>query len=91
MVSKDSTYIGVFFPGGHAALINLPESEEIKDVLHWAVKNNKKVITLCHRPAALIAASINEYEYLFAGYEIAVFPDSLDEGLIKIWVICSEN
>lgn len=80
VLSEDSPYIGVFFPGGHAALVNLPESEEVKEVLHWAVKNNKKIITLCHGPAALIAASLNEDKYLFDGYEIAVFPDSLDEG-----------
>lgn len=77
---EDSPYLGVFIPGGHGALINLPESKEVKDVLKWALNNDKKVITLCHGPAALLAGAIDEKEFLFKGYEMTVFPDSIDEG-----------
>ena len=42
--------------------------------------NDKKVVTLCHGPAALLAATLNDGDFLFDGYEITVFPDSLDEG-----------
>ena len=80
VTKENSPYLGVFFPGGHAALINLPESQDVKTILQWAMKNNKKIITLCHGPAALLAASINESKFLFDGFEMAVFPDSLDEG-----------
>ena len=44
------------------------------------MNKNKKIITLCHGPAALLAASLNEDKFLFNGFEMAVFPDSLDEG-----------
>ena len=80
VIDEKSPYIGLFFPGGHAALLNLPESEEVKKLLQWAMKNDKKIITLCHGPAALLAASLNETKFLFDGFEMAVFPDSLDEG-----------
>ena len=80
VTSQNSPYLGLFFPGGHAALVNLPESEDVKKVLKWAMENNKKIITLCHGPAALLAASLNETKFLFDGFEMAVFPDSLDEG-----------
>lgn len=80
VIDEKSPYIGLFFPGGHAALLNLPESEEVKKLLQWTMKNNKKIITLCHGPAALLAASLNETKFLFVGFEMAVFPDSLDEG-----------
>ena len=81
VTAEDSPYLGVFIPGGHGALINLPESKEVKDVLKWALNNDKKIITLCHGPAALLAGAIDEKEFLFKGYEMTVFPDSIDEGV----------
>lgn len=80
VTAEDSPYLGVFIPGGHGALINLPESKEVKDVLKWALNNDKRIITLCHGPAALLAGAIDEKEFLFKGYEMTVFPDSIDEG-----------
>ena len=80
VTAEDSPYLGVFIPGGHGALINLPQSKEVKDVLKWALNNDKKIITLCHGPAALLAGAIDEKEFLFKGYEMTVFPDSIDEG-----------
>lgn len=82
VTSKDSPYIAVFFPGGHGALEGLPTSLAVKALLKWAVNNDKHIITLCHGPAVLLAASVDESpeDYLFKGYEISVFPDALDEG-----------
>lgn len=82
VMADDSPYIGVFFPGGHGALEGLPQSLEVKALLKWAVEQEKQVITLCHGPAALLAASVDEKDedYLFKGYEMTVFPDALDEG-----------
>lgn len=72
-LGDDSDYIGVFIPGGHGALIGLPESEEVAQVLKWAADHDKFVITLCHGPAALLAGGT-----LFDGYKICAFPDELD-------------
>lgn len=79
-LGDDSDYIGVFIPGGHGALIGLPESTEVKRVLQWAVANDKFVISLCHGPAALLAAGLGESKssYIFNGYKMCAFPDSLD-------------
>lgn len=70
-----SDYAAVFIPGGHGAMIGLPSDEQVGAVLRWALDNDRHIITLCHGPAALLAAGD-----AFAGYKIAVFPDSLDEG-----------
>jgi len=72
-LGDDSDYIGVFIPGGHGALIGLPESEAVAQVLKWAADHDKFVITLCHGPAALLAGG-----KLFDGYKICAFPDELD-------------
>src|SRR5206468_5001721 len=41
-----SDYIAVFIPGGHGALIGLPESDDMKAVLEWAAAKDKLVISL---------------------------------------------
>lgn len=81
-LSKDSPYAGVFIPGGHGVLAKIPESKSVKKVLQWALSHDKYVITLCHGPASLLAAAVDEApeNYIFKGYELCVFPDALDKG-----------
>lgn len=76
-LDKNSDYIGVFIPGGHAPLVGMPESTEVKTVLEWAADNDKFIISLCHGPAALLALGKNHPK--FAGYKICAFPDTIDE------------
>ncbi|WP_300523026.1 glyoxalase III HchA [Alcanivorax sp.] len=74
-LGEDSDYIGVFIPGGHGALIGLPESDDMKAILEWALANDKFIISLCHGPAAFLAAKGGPS---FSGYKICAFPDALD-------------
>ncbi|MCU4491901.1 protein deglycase HchA [Acinetobacter guillouiae] len=82
IIAGNSPYAGVFIPGGHGVLAKIPESKSVKKVLEWAINNDKYVITLCHGPAALLAAAVAEKpeNYIFKDYEICVFPDFLDKG-----------
>lgn len=79
-LGEDSDYLGVFIPGGHGALIGLPESLDVKKVLQWALDRDRFIISLCHGPAALLAAAESEPRdvYPFSGYSICAFPDALD-------------
>lgn len=79
-LGPDSDYLAVFIPGGHGVEIGIPSSPEVGAVLDWALNNDKFIITLCHGPAALLAASIGKPESPFTGYRICVFPDALDQG-----------
>ncbi|MEU6243162.1 glyoxalase III HchA [Streptomyces sp. NPDC047024] len=79
-LGEDSEYLAVFIPGGHGAVVGLPGSEDVTRTLDWALANDKHVITLCHGPAALMAASLGKKESPFKGYSVCVFPDALDEG-----------
>lgn len=78
----DSPYAAVFIPGGHGVMAGIPHSKEVKQVLQWALNRDKYIITLCHGPASLLAAAVDEkaQDYPFKGYKICVFPDSLDTG-----------
>ncbi|OAA40238.1 ThiJ/PfpI domain-containing protein [Cordyceps fumosorosea ARSEF 2679] len=76
-------YIGVFIPGGHGVLNDVPFSALVGDVLRWAHANDRYFITLCHGPASMLAADVGKppgSKFIYDGYEIVVFPDSLDKG-----------
>ena len=79
-LGDESDYIAVFVPGGHGALIGIPHSLDVKAALKWAMDKGKYVVSLCHGPAALLAAGIGEAKenYIYKGYRICVFPDALD-------------
>ncbi|KIW17033.1 hypothetical protein PV08_04224 [Exophiala spinifera] len=81
--TKDTPYIGIFIPGGHGALNDIPSSPTVGKILRWADANRRYVISLCHGPAALLAADVDKPEgtkFIYSGYKIDVFPDALDSG-----------
>ncbi|GGI97077.1 protein deglycase HchA [Shewanella hanedai] len=81
----DSTsYAAVFVPGGHGAMLGIPEDENVGKTLNWAHDNELFTITLCHGPSSLIATALNDKEFYYAGYKMAVFPDSVDNMTPKI-------
>jgi len=76
-----SPYIAVYIPGGHGAMLGLPENRDVESVLRWAHEQDKYVLSICHGPAALLAVSLSgdKNDFLYRGYKMAVFPDSLDK------------
>lgn len=77
--SETSSYAAVFVPGGHGAMLGIPEDKNVGKVLHWAHQNDLFTITLCHGPGSLLATALNNQKFLYEGYEMAVFPDSIDK------------
>lgn len=79
-LGNQSDYLAVFIPGGHGALIGLPGSHAVKAVLDWALARDKHIISLCHGPAALLAAGVDTApaDYPLKGYRICAFPDAMD-------------
>lgn len=79
-LGDDSDYIAVFIPGGHGAIIGIPNSEDVKQVLNWAMGHDKYIVSLCHGPASLLSAALDEApeDFPFKGYKICVFPDAVD-------------
>lgn len=77
--SLDSShdYAAVFIPGGHGALIGLPESEEVAEILRWFIANDRFVISICHGPAAFLA--LRNGDNPLNGYSLCAFPDAADK------------
>ena len=76
--SQPDSYAAVFVPGGHGAMIGIPEDENVGKILRWTHENNLFTISLCHGPGAFLATTLNNQNFLYEGYNMAVFPDSVD-------------
>ena len=76
---NDSSYAAVFIPGGHGAMIGIPEDRNVAKALTWAHNNDLFTITLCHGPGSLLSTTLNNQKFLYEGYNMAVFPDAVDE------------
>ncbi len=74
-----SSYAAVFVPGGHGAMLGIPEDKNVGKILHWAHQHDLYTITLCHGPGSLLTTMLEGQKFLYEGYEMAVFPDSVDK------------
>ncbi|KIY03481.1 uncharacterized protein Z520_00172 [Fonsecaea multimorphosa CBS 102226] len=81
--TKDTPYIGVFVPGGHGVMNDVPFSRTVGNILRWADAHQRYFISLCHGPASMLAANVDKpagSKFIYEGYKINVFPESLDRG-----------
>jgi molecular chaperone Hsp31 and glyoxalase 3 len=71
-------YAAVFVPGGHGAMIGIPKDKNVATILRWADEKDLFTISLCHGPGAFLSTTLDNQEFLYKGYNMAVFPDSVD-------------
>ena len=83
-LTNSASYAAVLVPGGHGAMLGIPEDKNVGKILNWAHENDLFTISLCHGPAAFLATSLNNQKFIYEGYKMAVFPDSVDEMTPKI-------
>ena len=96
-MNADTSYTAIYIPGGHGAMLGLPVNADLGKVLHWAHENDLFTLALCHGPAALLAAK-DKSGFLYSGYEMTVFPDSVDKQTPMIgylpgpmpWWVCEK-
>lgn len=78
------SYAAVFVPGGHGAMLGIPEDPNVGTILRWAHDNGLFTISLCHGPGSFLSTTLEGHEFLYGGYDMAVFPDSVDKMTPKI-------
>jgi molecular chaperone Hsp31 and glyoxalase 3 len=78
-MADDASYAAVFIPGGHGAMLGLPADDNVGKALHWAHDKGLFTITLCHGPGALLSTQLAGNEFIYKGYQMAVFPDAVDK------------
>ena len=78
-LTDTASYAAVFVPGGHGAMLGIPEDENVGRILNWAHDNDLFTISLCHGPGSFLATTLNNQKFIYEGYKMAVFPDSVDK------------
>ncbi len=73
------SYAAVFVPGGHGAMLGIPEDHNVGKVLRWVHQNDLFTISLCHGPGSFLTTTLNDQQFLYEGYKMCVFPDAVDE------------
>ncbi|WP_227511811.1 MULTISPECIES: DJ-1/PfpI family protein [unclassified Psychrobacter] len=88
-------YAAIFIPGGHGAMLGLPEDENLGELLRWGYDTDLFTLAICHGPAALLAANLqspdssdednnSERDFIFSGYKIVAFPTGMDKQMPKL-------
>lgn len=80
-MDNNADYIAIYIPGGHGAMLGLPQNKDLNKLIHWSYDKDLFMLAICHGPAALLAANIdsNKDSFPYKGYKIAAFPDAVDE------------
>ncbi|WP_405981650.1 type 1 glutamine amidotransferase domain-containing protein [Streptomyces sp. NBC_00158] len=73
-------YDGIYISGGHGAIGDLPKSDELAQLLRWAIGQDKPIATVCHGHTALLSLRDGEGHWPFEGYRMTAF--SHDEELV---------
>lgn len=76
---EDPPYVAVFLPGGHGAMVGLPDDANVGHLIRWTRDADRWMVVVCHGPAALMAAKSDTGAHPYAGYEMVAFPDSADK------------
>ncbi len=79
-MNEDDEYLAIFIPGGHGAMLGLPENNDLCKLIHWSHGKGLFMLAICHAPASLLAANLDaEQDFLYKGYKMSAFPDSVDK------------
>ena len=79
-MSTSEDYIAVMIPGGHGAMLGLPDNKDLNKLIHWSHEKEMHMFAICHGPAALLAGNLDKSKaFPYKGYKIASFPDAVDE------------
>lgn len=78
-LQEESDYIALFLPGGHGAMVGLPDDENVGKLLRWIEASDRYLVAVCHGPAAMIAKENNNAPNPYKGYKMIAFPDKFDK------------
>ncbi|MFB1083205.1 type 1 glutamine amidotransferase domain-containing protein [Jeotgalibacillus sp. JSM ZJ347] len=74
---------GIFLPGGHGTMFDLPNEPQLQDALAHFAENNKAIGAVCHGPAGFVDVELSDGTYLVKGKKMTGFTDEeeKDTGL----------
>jgi putative intracellular protease/amidase len=81
-----SAYDAVLFAGGHGAMWDFPQADDLLKLAADIYENGGVVAAVCHGPSALTNLKLSDGTYLVAGKNVAGFTNAEEEtvGLTKV-------
>lgn len=76
-------YAAIFFPGGHGTMEDLPTDASVRTAVEHFFSAGKPVASVCHGPAALVAATNARGEPLVKAHRFTCFSDE-EETLVGL-------
>lgn len=70
-----SDYAGIYFPGGHGTMWDLPDHPTVIAAVRTVFESGRPVAAVCHGPAAFVNVRLSDGGWLVDGREISVFTD----------------
>ena len=94
-MKDNDDYAAIFIPGGHGAMLGLPEDKNLGELLRWGYGKDLFTLAICHGPAALLAANLDssnvankddnaKRDFIFKGYKMVAFPTGMDKQMPKL-------
>lgn len=80
---KASDYQIVHFAGGHGAMWDFANSEDLNKLAAGIYEQGGIVSAVCHGPAALVNVKLSNGDYLVKGKEVSAFTDA-EEAEVKM-------
>ncbi|WP_433900586.1 type 1 glutamine amidotransferase domain-containing protein [Sphingobacterium puteale] len=80
---KPEEYAAIFYAGGHGAMWDLADNEELATIAKNIYENNGIIGAVCHGPAALVNIKLSSGNYLVDGKKINAFTNE-EEKAVKL-------
>lgn len=78
-----SKYAAIFYAGGHGAMWDFADNQEIAQIAKKIYENNGLVSAVCHGPAGLVNIKLSNGKYLVDGKKINAFTNE-EETAVKL-------
>ncbi|MDF3128127.1 type 1 glutamine amidotransferase domain-containing protein [Kiritimatiellaeota bacterium B1221] len=77
----EAEYQAVFFSGGHGTMFDFPKDKNVSAVVEEAFEKDLPIALVCHGPAALVAATLNDGSPAVKGRKLTGFTNSEEEAV----------
>jgi putative intracellular protease/amidase len=72
---------GIFLPGGHGTMFDLPGNSALQEVLAHFAENGKLIGAVCHGPAGFVDVKLSSGKYLVEGKRITGFTNEEEQQM----------
>jgi putative intracellular protease/amidase len=76
-----STFEGLFFPGGHGTMGDLPQDESVASAVSRFIEAGKIVAAVCHGPAAFVGARLSDGTPAVKGRKLTAFTNNEEKEM----------